>query len=238
MPEPHQLLLILGTKFPARDVQGSSSWKEAVGDEFYRNFKIKKILNWQFSRAGTVASSVFTAATTLKMKCWSEKLMVRIIKWCETVLKRCFFKTFKPQMARELENVLQGTNLQGQGELVSQSQRVSSLTSHHSEGILHLSPAAFPAWLWGCQWALWSTLLPPLLKSGSSTGICGIIHLKSISSEPGLQNAHRVSAKKPGACFVGKTPIQVRRVLLQHSRPCRKQMFLVTAVFIYWIMVE
>lgn len=32
---------------------------------------------------------------------------------------------------------------------------------------------------------------PTTLKSGNSTGICRIIHLKSISSEPGLQNAHK-----------------------------------------------
>lgn len=41
MPEPHLLLLTQGTKFPAGDVQGSSSWKEAVGAEFYSTFKFK-----------------------------------------------------------------------------------------------------------------------------------------------------------------------------------------------------
>jgi len=64
MPEPHQLLLILGTKFPARDVRDSSSWKEVVGDEYYSTFKTK-VIRLTVCRAGTVACSVFTVAATL-----------------------------------------------------------------------------------------------------------------------------------------------------------------------------
>lgn len=42
LPELHQVLPTLRTRFPAGDVWGISSWKKPVGPEFYSTFKIKK----------------------------------------------------------------------------------------------------------------------------------------------------------------------------------------------------
>lgn len=150
---------------------------------------------------------------------------MRIIRWCKITCKRSFFKTFTPRMARASENVVQGTNLWCHRELRSQSQGVMPLASHCSKRMLRWTP-------WHSSQDCGSTglLMGTLEHTHPTTAKIWLHHrhLWGYTTEVALQwiraaKCPESSAKRPGACVVGETSIQVRWVLLQHSRPCRKQ---------------
>lgn len=172
----------------------------------------------------------------LQVKSQTEKIIkVRFTNWHKSTLKRSIFEIFKPKMDRELEKYCKEQNLHCQEGFVTQSGRATSdLPLQLGDPLLE--PHDVPSVTVGA----WCPLIPSLLKSGSSTSIHGIVHLKTTSNEPGLQNAHKNLGQKTCSLFCwGEKRTHSGQVSFASAlKAMQKAMFLVMAVFIYWIMVE
>lgn len=97
-----------------------------------------------------------------------------------------------------------------------------------------MSSMAFQSGLWELLMVTLEHIIPPLPKSGLITGICGVTRFVGLlSSEPGLQNAQKVSAKNTWSmcCCRNKHSGQVS--FTSALKAMQKEMFLVTAGFIH-----
>lgn len=133
-------------------------------------------------------------------------------------------------MDRELEKYCKEQNLHCQEGFVTQSGRATSdLPLQLGDPLLE--PHDVPSVTVGA----WCPLIPSLLKSGSSTSIHGIVHLKTTSNEPGLQNAHKNLGQKTCSLFCwGEKRTHSGQVSFASAlKAMQKAMFLVMAVFIY-----
>lgn len=166
--------------------------------------------------------------------------MVRIIRWCKITRKRSFFKTFIPWMMRALENVLQETNLQCHGELMSQSLGVIPLASQCSKRMLWWGP-------WHSTQDCGSTglLMGTLEHSYPTTAKIWLHHrhLWGYMTKVALQWTRaakcleRLSQKTWSiCCWRNRHSGQVN--FTSALKAMQKAMFLVMAGFIDWIMVK
>lgn len=107
---------------------------------------------------------------------------------------------------------------------MSQGQGVMPLPSHCSKRMLWWAPWHSSQDCGSCSWSLWSTSSHHCQNLASSQAFVGLHDLWDCSPvNQGCKMPRKSQQKTPGACVVAETSIQVRWVLLQHSRPCRKQ---------------